>query len=96
MFLIKQRKVKISAIKRNNQKRTKLTRQGKVKTQRHKPAKTHVQKAVTSHPESMEEEDESDHGQDLMDMVEEDDLNFLREAISNKSYHLLKRVHLNE
>ena len=90
------RKVRISAIKRNNQKRTKLTRQGKVKTQRHKPAKTHVQKAVTSHPESMEEEEESDHGQDLMDMVEEDDLNFLREAISNKSYHLLNRVHLNE
>ncbi|XP_076678700.1 nucleolar complex protein 3 isoform X2 [Andrena cerasifolii] len=90
------KKVRISAIKRNNQKRTKLTRQGKIKTQRHKPAKTHVQKAVTSHPESIEEEEESDHGQDLMDMVEEDDLNFLREAISNKSYHLLKEVHLNE
>ncbi|OAD53274.1 Nucleolar complex protein 3 like protein [Eufriesea mexicana] len=30
-----------------------------------------------------------------MDMVEEDDLEFLREAISNKSYNLLNQIHLN-
>ncbi|KYN36057.1 Nucleolar complex protein 3 like protein [Trachymyrmex septentrionalis] len=31
-----------------------------------------------------------------MDMVEEDDLNFLKNAISNKSYSLLKQIRLNE
>lgn len=31
-----------------------------------------------------------------MDMVDEDDLNFLNNAISNKSYNLLKQIRLNE
>ena len=89
------KKLKISAVKRSNQKRTKLTRQGKLKTKRHKPMKKHNQKKVIPHAETVEEE-ESDQGEDLMDMVEEDDLNFLGEAISNKSYNLLKQIHLNE
>lgn len=29
-------------------------------------------------------------------MVEEDDLSFLQNAISNKSYNLLKKIRLNE
>ncbi|XP_078053212.1 nucleolar complex protein 3 [Augochlora pura] len=88
------KKLKISAIKRSNQKRTKLMKQGKLKTRRHKPKKQ-VQKVVQSHPESVEEE-ESDHGEDLLSMVEEDDLQFLEKAISNKSYNLLKHIHLNQ
>ncbi|XP_043601179.1 nucleolar complex protein 3 homolog isoform X1 [Bombus pyrosoma] len=89
------KKLKISAVKRSNQKRTKLTRQGKLKIKRHKPMKKHIQKKVIPHAETVEEE-ESDQGEDLMDMVEEDDLNFLGKAISNKSYNLLKQIHLNE
>ncbi|XP_033203286.1 nucleolar complex protein 3 isoform X1 [Bombus vancouverensis nearcticus] len=89
------KKLKISAVKRSNQKRTKLTRQGKLKTKRHKPRNEHIKKKVIPHAETVEEE-ESDQGEDLMDMVEEDDLNFLGEAISNKSYNLLKQIHLNE
>ncbi|XP_053977082.1 nucleolar complex protein 3 homolog isoform X1 [Hylaeus volcanicus] len=92
--MAKQRKLKISSIKRNNQKRTKLMKQGKLKTRRHKPAKKQIQKTV-QHPESVEEE-ESDHGEDLMNMVEKDDLDFLKEAISNKSYNLLKKIRLDE
>lgn len=57
--------------------------------------KKHIQKKVIPHAETVEEE-ESDQGEDLMDMVEEDDLNFLGKAISNKSYNLLKQIHLNE
>lgn len=57
--------------------------------------KKHNKKKVIPHAETVEEE-ESDQGEDLMDMVEEDDLNFLGEAISNKSYNLLKQIHLNE
>nr|XP_033339973.1 nucleolar complex protein 3 homolog [Megalopta genalis] len=93
-MVAKQKKLKISAIKRSNQKRTKLMKQGKLKTRRHKPKKQ-VQKVVQSHPESVEEE-ESDHGEDLLNMVEEDDLEFLEKAISNKSYNLLKHIHLNQ
>ncbi|XP_076631278.1 nucleolar complex protein 3 isoform X1 [Colletes latitarsis] len=89
------KKLKISLIKRNNQKRTKLMKQGKLKTRRHKPAKKQVQKTVPLHTEAIEEE-ESDHGEDLMNMVEKDDLDFLREAISNKSYNLLQQIRLNE
>ncbi|XP_060825408.1 nucleolar complex protein 3 homolog isoform X1 [Bombus pascuorum] len=89
------KKLKISAVKRSNQKRTKLTRQGKLKTKRHKPMKKHIQNKIIPHAEIVEEE-ESDQGEDLMNMVEEDDLNFLGEAISNKSYNLLKQIHLNE
>ncbi|KZC05902.1 Nucleolar complex protein 3 like protein [Dufourea novaeangliae] len=70
-------------------------KQGKLKTRRHKPAKKQIQKVVSSHHESVEEE-ESDHGEDLLTMVEEDDLDFLEKAISNKSYNLLKHIHLNE
>ncbi|XP_031842929.1 nucleolar complex protein 3 [Nomia melanderi] len=88
------KKLKISAIKRSNQKRTKLMKQGKLRTRRHR-AKKQVQKVVQSHPESVEEE-ESDHGEDLLNMVEEDDLQFLEKAISNKSYNLLKHIHLDE
>lgn len=41
------------------------------------------------------EEEESDHGEDLTSMIEKDDLDFLKKAISNKSYNLLKQIHLN-
>ncbi|XP_011170713.2 nucleolar complex protein 3 homolog [Solenopsis invicta] len=91
----KLRKPKISKIKRNNQTKTKLSKQGKLKTRRHKPKKQ-PQKSAPPRPEIVEEEEESDHGRDLMDMVEEDDLNFLNKAISNQSYNLLKPIQLNE
>ncbi|EZA60268.1 Nucleolar complex protein 3-like protein [Ooceraea biroi] len=95
LILQKLRKPKISKIKRNNQTKTKLSKQGKLKTRRHKLSKKQPQKAPPPRPKEVEEE-ESDHGEDLMDMIEEDDLNFLKKAISNKSYNLVKKFHLTE
>lgn len=46
-------------------------------------------------PEEVVEE-ESDQGEDLMEMVEADDLKFLQSAISNKSYRLLEKIRLND
>ncbi|KAL6446957.1 hypothetical protein ACFW04_001383 [Cataglyphis niger] len=91
----KLKKSKISKIKRNNQIKTKLSKQGKLKTRRHKPSKKQPQKSAPPCSEAVEEE-ESDHGEDLMNMVEEDDLKFLEKAISNKSYNLLKQIRLTE
>lgn len=89
------KKPKNSKLKRNNQIKTKLSKQGKLKTRRPKPSKKQPQKSAQPRPK-IEEEEESDHGEDLMNMVEEDDLNFLKNAISNKSYNLLKQIRLNE
>ncbi|KAI4504694.1 hypothetical protein M0802_000244 [Mischocyttarus mexicanus] len=78
----KQKKSKISKIKRNNQTKTKLLKQGKLKTRRHKQPKKQVQKIV---PKVDNVEEESDNGEDLLNMVEKDDLSFLQNAISNKT-----------
>ncbi|XP_043505976.1 nucleolar complex protein 3 homolog isoform X1 [Polistes fuscatus] len=90
----KQKKSKISKIKRNNQTKTKLLKQGKLKTRRHKQPKKQVQKIIPK--VNNVEEEESDNGEDLLHMVEKDDLSFLQNAISNKSYNLLKKIRLNE
>lgn len=37
-------------------------------------------------------EEESDHGEDMLGMVDEDDLDFLKQAISDRSYSILNRV----
>lgn len=93
MILQKLRKPKISKVKRSNHIKTKLSKQGKLKSKRH-TSKKQTHKPPAPRPET-EEQEESDHGEDLMDMVEEDDLTFLQKAISNKSYNLLKQIHLN-
>lgn len=61
------------------------------------------QKNVVKIPEKIqkpnneyEDSEESDHGEDMLQMVDEDDLNFLKEAISNKSYSLLNKVKYNK
>ncbi|XP_035729514.1 nucleolar complex protein 3 homolog [Vespa mandarinia] len=90
----KQKKPKISKIKRNNQTKTKLSKQGKLKTRRHKQSKKQIQRTLPKVDKV--EEEESDNGEDLLHMVEEDDLSFLQNAISNKSYNLLKKIRLNE
>lgn len=91
----KLKKPKLSKIKRNNQTKTKLLKQGKLKkSRRNKKPKKQPQKAAP--PKEEVEEEESDHGEDLMNMVEEDDLNFLKKAISDKSYNLVKQIRLTE
>ncbi|EFA07654.2 nucleolar complex protein 3 [Tribolium castaneum] len=43
------------------------------------------------HSES-EEENDSDYGEDMLEMVEEDDLDFLKNAITSKSYNIFNKV----
>ena len=39
-----------------------------------------------------ETEDDSDIGEDMLQMVDEDDIEFLKEAVNNRSYNFLKRA----
>ncbi|ERL92295.1 hypothetical protein D910_09612, partial [Dendroctonus ponderosae] len=87
-------KHKISKAKRNNQKKNKLVKQGvikkgakKLKIQRELPPK--VLKKPSNDDVS---EEESDHGEDMLQMVEKDDLEFLKQAITNRSYGILNKV----
>lgn len=41
-------------------------------------------------------EDESDQGEDLLEMVDQSDLIFLKKAIANKSYNLLNKIRYTE
>ncbi|XP_017782223.1 PREDICTED: nucleolar complex protein 3 homolog [Nicrophorus vespilloides] len=51
-----------------------------------------VPKLIKPKIKDVEESEESDYGEDMLDMVEEEDLAFLKTAIANKSYSLLKNV----
>ena len=89
--------MKISKVKRSNQKRTKLSKQGKLKSRRHREKKKKTtQKPPQPRLNGTQEEEASDDNQDMLEMVEKDDLTFLKKAISNKSYDLLKKIRLNE
>lgn len=64
-----------------------MGRQGKLKYARNK--KTIVKSHQPIKPvEDEEEENESDHGEDLLSMVEKDDLDFLKKAVAGGSYSL--------
>nr|CAD7453641.1 unnamed protein product [Timema tahoe] len=99
--ICKGKKLRVSKVKRGNQKRTKLSKQGKLKTQRHKkakPSKRSVAKPVKQ-PEKDgegEEEEESDNGEDMLKMVDQEDLGFLKNAITNRSYSIFNRLHYKE
>ncbi|CAG2061392.1 unnamed protein product, partial [Timema podura] len=97
----KGKKLRVSKVKRGNQKRTKLSKQGKLKTQRHKKAKPSKRSAAkpVKQPEKDgqgEEEEESDHGEDMLKMVDQEDLGFLKNAITNRSYSIFNRLHYKE
>lgn len=83
-------------MKRNNQKRNKLVKQGKLKTKRNRAPKKQRQQQPEQQKRPEEAEEESDNGEDLLGMVEKDDIAFLQNAISNKSYSLLQKLRLNE
>nr|CAD7256867.1 unnamed protein product [Timema shepardi] len=96
----KGKKLRVSKVKRGNQKRTKLSKQGKLKTRRHKakPSKHTAAKPVKQ-PEKdgeVEKEEESDHGEDMLKMVDKEDLGFLKNAITNRSYSIFNRLHYKE
>ncbi|XP_050299793.1 nucleolar complex protein 3 homolog [Anthonomus grandis grandis] len=88
-------KSKISKAKRNNQKKTKLIKQGVIKKNSNKSKKqgrVNPPKIVKNVPKEQYSDEESDHGEDMLQMVEEEDLDFLKNAITNRSYGILNRV----
>jgi hypothetical protein len=84
---------KISTVKRSNQKRTKLVKQGKLKVKRNKRI-TDIRRNPRKipEPEPTPEIDEDSGGEDIHAMVEQDDIDFLKDAVSAKSYSMLKRM----
>ncbi|XP_069671581.1 nucleolar complex protein 3 [Periplaneta americana] len=100
---MKKSKVRISKVKQKNLKHTKLSKQGKLKNKRHKKklAVLHkrnkgnnVQAKLNSAKE--EEEEQSDHGEELLQMVEKEDLDFLKNAVASHSYSLLNHIRYSE
>nr|CAD7572076.1 unnamed protein product [Timema californicum] len=96
----KGKKLRVSKVKRGNQKRTKLSKQGKLKTRRHKAKPSmHTAAKPVKQPEKdgeVEKEEESDHGEDMLKMVDKEDLGFLKNAITNRSYSIFNRLHYKE
>ncbi|XP_073996350.1 nucleolar complex protein 3 isoform X2 [Rhodnius prolixus] len=86
------KKTKTSKVKKINKQSTKLRRQGKLKLRRHK--KTVVKSKNVPPPQVVhkdeEEETESDHGEDLRQMIEPEDLEFIKSSIIEGSYSLFK------
>ncbi|KAG8240441.1 hypothetical protein J437_LFUL003155 [Ladona fulva] len=88
---------RVSKVKRSNQVRNKLAKQGKSKSVRNK--RKNFSKPVSQHQPQIhheEEEEESDHGEGMLEMVEKDDLQFLQSAVLNRSYSLLKNIRITE
>lgn len=86
-------KTKISKAKRNNQTKNKLVKRGLIK--KSSKVRKHQPDAPRQTPKTTTEnysDEESDHGEDMLQMVEEDDLVFLKQAITNRSYGILNKV----
>lgn len=47
-------------------------------------------------PDEEETEEESDHGEGMVEMMDVDDLEFLKNAVANKSYRLFTNVGVKE
>lgn len=94
--LFKLQKTKVSKVKHNNQKKNKLVKKGTIKSQKPKPKpkKINIREVPPKNEKNapIESEEESDYGEDMLGMVEEDDLTFLKNAITNKSYSILNKV----
>lgn len=82
---------KISKVKRNNQKRTKLSRQGKLKNRRHKPKNQVPQKVSVKKP-IVEEDEEYDEAGDLAGMIDADDMKFLNKALQQNTYSFYNKI----
>ncbi|PNF17218.1 hypothetical protein B7P43_G05235 [Cryptotermes secundus] len=94
-------KIRMSTVKRNNLKHTKLSKQGKAKHRHHEkktvllPKRNNDQQSKSNAVQE-EEEEESDHGEELLQMVENDDLEFLHNAVTSHSYSLLNHICFTE
>ncbi|XP_071448036.1 nucleolar complex protein 3 [Hetaerina americana] len=88
---------RISKVKRNNQVRNKLVNQGKIKAGINR--RKRISKPITRHSVETHHEDEaegSDDGAGLLEMIEKDDLEFLKSAVVNRSYSLLNKIRVTQ
>lgn len=91
---------KTSNVKRLNHLRNK----GHIKTKKHKSKAYNVpQPAMYKRDipakeieEEEEEADNSDIGDDMLEMVDQEDLDFLKKNIGNQNYKLYNRIQLNK
>ncbi|XP_060876589.1 nucleolar complex protein 3 homolog isoform X1 [Metopolophium dirhodum] len=87
---------KTSSVKRRNHLRNK----GHIKTKKHKSKAYNVPqpplKRRDDPPEEIEEEEaeNSDIGDDMLEMVDQEDLDFLKKNISNQNYKLYNRIQI--
>ncbi|KAJ8923990.1 hypothetical protein NQ315_006766 [Exocentrus adspersus] len=84
-------KTKLLKSKRSNSKKNKFIKRG-IQTKKLKTSKSSQVIPVTSVPQHGESSEESDNGEDMLQMVDEDDIQFLKEAIANRSYSILNKV----
>ncbi|KAG5884106.1 hypothetical protein JTB14_024146 [Gonioctena quinquepunctata] len=89
-------KMKVSKSKRNNQKKTKLIKQGVIKKTKKPKHFGILPPAVNKCKENVEYSEESDQGEDMLQMVEEEDIAFLKTAIANRSYNIFNKVRYRE
>ena len=89
--------MKINNVKISNQKRTKLSKQGKLKPRLHEGKKS-KKKARPSQLRSIifQKADGNDDNHGMLGMVVASDLSFRKKATSDKSYDLLKKIHFDE
>ncbi|XP_025834676.1 nucleolar complex protein 3 homolog isoform X3 [Agrilus planipennis] len=82
---------KISKEKRKNQKRNKALKQGTAK-KKQKHTNKHVTNGFKPPKTVYSDEEESEGEDDMLDMVEKEDISFLKSAIANRSYNLLSGI----
>jgi len=87
---------KTSDVKRRNHLRNK----GHIKTKKHKSKVFNVPQAPLNRRhepvEEIEEEAEnSDIGDDMLEMIDQEDLDFLKKNIGNQNYKLYNRIQIN-
>ncbi|KAJ8978208.1 hypothetical protein NQ317_014724 [Molorchus minor] len=76
-------------------KKNKLIKQGVIK--KNKPNKVIKQLPEKKPPDNHNNEsEESDIGEDMLQMVDEDDITFLKKAITNRSYNIFNKVKYSE
>lgn len=86
---------KTSDVKRRNHLRNK----GHIKTKKHKSKVYNVpQPPLQRRDDPIEEEEEaenSDIGDEMLEMVDQEDLDFLKQNIGNQNYKLYNRIQIN-
>lgn len=86
-------KTKMSKFKKGNPKTNNHVNNGNIKKTKHiknnkKNSLSNIQKPKPTENYS----EDSDQGEDMLDMVDKDDINFLKNAITNRSYNIFNKI----